>query len=868
MGKKFFLFLPFALLSLSPTPLVAQSQNPPKKVFQIPLEITSYYFVEKPKEKVPKKFPVKPSVRLSAGKVGLIYPKEIFVPHEKVKRERGFFSCGKPSDKELYSTAVELFNKGELKGAKEKFVSLLYRFPSSPFTLKAKYYLGVIAFKEGDYEKAYKIFKNLCQGEFPFSWKKFACYNAVISGLYIGKRDYKAASSHPFWKHFLLWLDGKEDDYSFYKKLNCKTLEVPYKHYCEYLTAFINPSKPLSGLPSSYLQSLKVRELLLSLLSGRPVDPQRIQRYIKDPKWGTELEYFYTYYLINWGYYKEALEYIKDLYRKDRKKALELAKLLVIQRPEMALQVLNTVSEPQVWKVYLRQLYNRSNYGAVLRYAPNILLYRLAGYSAYLLGDYEKTALYLGRLENRNETDERILLDALLRLKRWKEFTAELKKVKDKYPDLYREFLGWYYYYRGNWAKAAPLLKDTLYRAIAYFNLGAYQKVLALLGDNSGPTAKVLKAKALLALGNFDGAIAQLRGLSTPEALYLKGIALFAKGNYRQAAYWFEKLLHWTNKYPDALLRLADCYYNLREYEKAKRLYIKFIRLFPKDKNISDAYLGLINLYLTTGDLSLVEYIYRIVERYPNLVSEEIKLKLAQAFAKNGQTQKALKLLNNLLRSKDPYIRGEALLTLAKLNPQRAEDYLKEVISLGVPQLQSRAVINLAYYYLQKGEREKAKQLLDKFADRVTQVDKLIELYILLGDFKKLYYLLQELIAVDNSYTKVAFDVAGKYRQWEFYKLALYSLDPKIAATSAYRLELLALKRNDLRSALKYALTLKVRKLKYEPIYSRAIFVIVEKLYEKGYISDACQLIGEINEMYLNPSQKLKLETIKVDCKK
>jgi thioredoxin-like negative regulator of GroEL len=256
------------------------------------------------------------------------------------------------------------------------------------------------------------------------------------------------------------------------------------------------------------------------------------------------------------------------------------------------------------------------------------------------------------------------------------------------------------------------------------------------------------------------------------------------------------------------------------------------------------------------------------VERYPHLVGEEVKLRLAQAFAQNGQTAKAVKLLKELSLSKDPYIRGEALLILAKLEPQRAEEYLKKVISLSLPQLQSRAVINLAYLYLQRGEKEKAKRLLDKYADRVTDVDKLVELYIRLGEFKKLYYLLQELIAVDNSYTKVAFEVAQKYHRPEFYRLALYSLDPKIAATSAYRLELLALRRNDLKDALKYALILKVRKLKYEPIYSRALFEMVKKLHGEGYISDACQLIGEINPRYLTPSQRLQLETVKVDCGK
>ena len=456
-----------------------------------------------------------------------------------------------------------------------------------------------------------------------------------------------------------------------------------------------------------------------------------------------------------------------------------------------------------------------------------------------------------------------------MRLKRWKEFSSQLQKVRDRFPELYREFLGWYYYYKGDWGKAAALLEEPLYRAVAYFNLGAYQKVLAILKNDNTPTARILKAKARLALGDFQGAVRELEGLNTPEALYLQGIALFAQGDYRGAAQKFEKLLRLAgNRYPDALLRLADSYYNLGDYGRAKRLYLRFIRLFPKDKDISDAYLGLVNLYLATGDISLADYVYRIVERYPHLVGEEVKLRLAQAFAQNGQTAKAVKLLKELSLSKDPYIRGEALLILAKLEPQRAEEYLKEVISLGLPQLQSRAVINLAYLYLQRGEKEKAKRLLDKYADRVTDVDKLVDLYIRLGEFKKLYYLLQELIAVDNSYTKVAFEVAQKYHRPEFYRLALYSLDPKIAATSAYRLELLALQRNDLKDALKYALILKVRKLKYEPIYSRALFEMVKKLHGEGYISDACQLIGEINPRYLTPSQRLQLETVKVDCGK
>jgi hypothetical protein len=257
MGKKINLLLPWAVLSVGFTPWTAPAPEPPKKVFQIPVEITSSYFVEKPKERVPKKFPVKPAVRLSAGKVGLVYPSEIYIPQEKIKAERGFFSCGAPSDRELYAQGVELFNKGELKRAEEKFLSLLYRYSSSPFAIKAKYYLGVIAFKKGEYERAYAIFKNLCQSPYNFAWKKFACYNAVIAGLYIGKKDYQAAQAHPFWKNLLLWLDSKIDDYTFYQRLNCQTLEEPYRGYCLYLKAFLNPSQTVAGIPPRIPQKFK-----------------------------------------------------------------------------------------------------------------------------------------------------------------------------------------------------------------------------------------------------------------------------------------------------------------------------------------------------------------------------------------------------------------------------------------------------------------------------------------------------------------------------------------------------------------------------------------------------------------------------------
>jgi len=861
---------PLLVFGFSFSPLWGMDNNTvPKKVFQIPIEIKQEIFFQKPKEKYPKKFILKEDIEINAQKIGLVYPKEVFIPKENISaQQKGFFSCGEPSDKELYTQAVESFNKGKLREAEIKFLQILQKYPNSPYTLKAKYYLGVIAFKEGNYAKAYKIFKELCSSPYKFEWKKFSCYNAVIAGLYIGKHDFKAAKSNPLWEHYLLWLENKESDETFFGNLHCKGLEEPYRNYCLYLKAFINPSYSGIVLPRYYTHSLELRKALLSILSGSKINPKVVEKFIKDPKYGSDFEYFYIYYLISWGDYKKAIYYLRDLYKKKPLKAEKLAKLLISINPHLGPEVIAAVNTPTVWETYLKALYNKGYYRYVLQYAPQLELYRLAAYAAYAIGDYKEVVKYLKKIENRTKEDEKIYLDSLLRLEKWKEFLSELYKIKEKYPELYKDFLGWYYYYQKNWAAAATLLNNPIYKASAYFNLGAYQKAISLLENLNTPKALLIKAKAYMALGNLEKASQLLSEIHTPEAFYLRGLILFAEGRYSEAASTFEQIFSYRDRYPQVIIRLADSYYNLGDYEKAKYYYLLYLKENPKGENAVDAYIGLINVYLATGDPSIVDYILKAIEKYPNLVSEGVKLKLAQALLQNGEKKKAQKLLEELLKSNDPYIKGEAYLLLAELEAQHKQDYLEKALSVGTPQIKSKAVIKLAEYYLSKDDKIHAERVLEKYGKYITDMKELVNLYLRLKDFRKLYYLLQELIVADNSYTKIAFNIAEKYHRVEFYRLAIYSLDPKIAAKAIYRLENIYLKKGKIRQALKYALLLKVRGLKIEPIYSKAMFKIVEALYEEGYSQDACKLIKEINERYLSTEQKLKLETMKVNCSK
>ncbi|NPA14793.1 MAG: tetratricopeptide repeat protein [Aquificae bacterium] len=850
----------------------AENNSQSGKVFSIPIEVVNKEFLPKEKEKTPKKVPIEVNLNLSAEKIGLVYPKEIFKPSENIKPQGGF-SCGQPSDRQLYAEAVELFNKGKYREAEKKFLELINKYPSSPYAVKAWYYLGYINFVLGNYQKAYEAFKKLCQTPYNFEWKKFACYNAIIAGLYIGKKDFQIASRYPFWKNYLLWLEGKLDDETFLSTLNCSQLEQPYRGYCLYLKAYLNPASTNEALVPPYLrESLEIRKLALRFIGGSAqgfasLTPQQLQQLFSNPQYGLQLEYLYAYYLLNVGKYNEALRYIVDLYKKKPDLGLKLAALYASLGVDKARQILSYIQAPQLWEIYVKELYNAGKYEEVLKYAPSLGLYKLAAWAAYNLGKYQLVDRYLSQVPNKDKEDYRLWLDALIRTNNWEKYQTVLSTIKNRYPDLYREFLGWYYYYHRDFAKAAALLPQKEYKAVAYLNLGEYSKVINLLSGDNSPTAKILKARAYLGLTRYRDAIEVLSGLDTPQADYLKALAYFAMGDYQKAAQMFERLSYQQKlKRPLAIVKLGDCYYNLGNYSKAKYYYLLYLREFPNGEYAQDAYLGLINIYLATGDIELADYVYNIVKKNPSLVGEDVQLKLAEGLLKNGQLTEAKELLQKLAKSKNPYVRAQAYLMLAKLEPKKAPEYLQKVIEIGLPSQQSEAVIELVRYYLNKGEKQKAKQILAKYETKITDVDTLIKLYTQLGEYLKLYYLLRELITTDPKYADVAYNIARKYYRIEFYKLAIYSLNPEVVVKSVYYLERFYLKKGDLKEALKYVLWLKVRKIKEEPLYSEIMLTMAKALHQRGYLADACSLLKEVNPKYLNTEEKLEYENLKVDC--
>ncbi len=833
-----------------------------EQLFKIPVRLHSELFLPKYVEPLNYRFET-PQVAPPTvpSKTGLVLPQELYKPKEEIKGGGGF-SCGQPGDRGLYARGVEAFNSGDYEKAKQYFERLLAEYPSSPYTLKAAYYLGYIAFKEGNYAKAYEIFKNLCENPYTFPWKKYACYNAIISALKLGKLSEAEALArpYPFWHSFVLWLQNRIADGELLQNLNCQQLEEPYKNYCLYLRAYLNPSEKVN-LPPQYAKSVELKKVLTAAGGGQYLSPELVERYLNTPL-GTKILEIYTYGLIERGDYQNALRWLTELYRRDKNAARTLAIYLIEKNPAYGGEVLRVVPDREVAKVYAEVLYNGGNYQKALELAQRYGFYKVGGFAAYKLGNYSLSAELLSKVPVKDREVYRILLEDYLRLGRLEKLKNTLEEIKDKYPELYREYLGWYYYYERDWAKAAKYLGDPLYKATCYYNLRDYERVLDTLRGVNSPQARILLAETYIALGKFGRAAEVLRGVNLPDAYFLEGLALFAQGRYREAAYYFEKV----KNYPKALLWLANSYYNLGDYNRAKELYLEFIKSYPNDPQVGDAYMGLVNVYLNTGDPSLARYLSGVVERFPDLLSEEVKIKLAESLLKNGETQKAYEIAKSLVRSNNPYIRGRALLILAAVDRRNAPRYLEEAAKLHLPNISSRAVEMLVEYYLKRGEAQKAKTILEKYGNLIASPDELLGLYLRTGEFDKAYKLLEQLIAADNRYTLKAFEIAKKYNRPEFFNLSLNSLDGKIATLSAYYLANYYLKKDDLRDALKAVMYLKVRGIRYEPYYSKAFAKVVVSLYSKGYVKDACKLLREINENNLSPQERVEVEKVKKAC--
>ncbi len=104
--------------------------------------------------------------------------------------------------------------------------------------------------------------------------------------------------------------------------------------------------------------------------------------------------------------------------------------------------------------------------------------------------------------------------------------------------------------------------------------------------------------------------------------LYQKGLDLINKSKYLEAAATFQKFI---NKYgkspfaPSAMMWVGECYYSMRDNQRAIKEYQKFIERYPRDKNIPTAIFKQGNAFFNLGMIDEAKAFYqKVLQKYPS----------------------------------------------------------------------------------------------------------------------------------------------------------------------------------------------------------------------------------------------------------
>ncbi|MFH1829260.1 MAG: tol-pal system protein YbgF [Pseudomonadota bacterium] len=145
----------------------------------------------------------------------------------------------------------------------------------------------------------------------------------------------------------------------------------------------------------------------------------------------------------------------------------------------------------------------------------------------------------------------------------------------------------------------------------------------------------------------FSTQLSKALGKVAPAAaaegdLYQKGLDLVASSRYLEAASTFESFIR---KYPkssfvaSAKLWIAECFYSMRDYQRAIQEYQKFIDNYPRSDKIPETVLKQANCFYELGMLDEARVFYdQVISRHPtSSAAAQAKEKIARIEGKKAQ---------------------------------------------------------------------------------------------------------------------------------------------------------------------------------------------------------------------------------------
>jgi TolA-binding protein len=829
--------------------LIAFSQI--KKEFDLQVEIIAKEVEEKPKLSPPQNLPLKGSEPMDLSPRLLEPPKEMeFIPVAKV--EGTGLSCGEPRDAIAYKVGVDYYLKGDFLRAERELGSILTM--PSPYRPMAEYVLGLIKLKEGRRSEALKFFENSCR--VPHRYRYSAC--ELYYALNFELKGSVPKNENPLWS-VLYEIKEKKN----YREPNCQ--EVVFKNYCNYVLDFVK-----GKVREEYKDSTTLRRAIVLFQTGKLDEAERL---------------FLEYSKPTKPYRDVALYYLGlvALQKKDTNKAYQYASLLetinreyanslysqIAQRDVLLARITYSVTkDPSFLELAGIIAYNRGDYQLALSNFLEAKSIKYAVYSAIRMGDY-KTAYSL--LEGKREKDREDYL-WLLESAYWANLPMEepLKAVKERYPELYKEYLGWSFFRKGDWLSALSYFEDPYYRALCYYNLKKYEDVLKVLRGIDHPKARLLKAKSALLLGKPALARSFLTERS-PEELYLLGLSYFMEGEYERSIDYFKKVPKDSPFGARALMKTGDALYNLGKVDSAKEVYWEVLRNFPEDPLASQATLALLGMEERELPPSEREKLIRShLQKEPNSpYAPELKYQLADLLIKRGEKKEAEKLLIELFEGNSP-LKYKALLKLASIEEDRRNKavLLYKVYKEGNSEESAIARRELVKLFEELGDLQSMAELLE--GGDLSDKERAMQIYANIQRWDKAIAIANQLISLgyrSPSFDNTLWKIYENTKDRNILTALTKSQDINLSAKAKLEMAKLLKAEGKPKEALEYLVDISLNN-KGAQVYNSAILEGVQIFLELRLRRDASCFLERVDANTLSREERVKIERLKKELPK
>ncbi len=773
------------------------------------------------------------------------------------KPESKTFGCGEPKDRINYNRGVKAYLEGRYSEARDYLMNV-FAMDISPFKPMASYILGIMYAERGKEKKALEFFRLGC--DYLHLYRDASCESYYAYYFRVNGSPLDASQEYPLWAEvYRIKNSGK------LSQVDCS--ETIYREYCSYVNAFVR-----GELHEDYPESSSLRRAIVLLEENPEGSLEILKKHIKPlSKYRDIALYYYSVALIRLGRVEEAIDYISILETINREYAKGLYALVAKENLGYTLLAYKLTGNKELLSIAGTIAYNRKEYKLALDFFDKAEDYRGALYSALMLGNYEKALSILERESLTDEEHYRWKLESLLRLGKYKELERELERVKERYPNLYREYAGWLFFKLGDWQRAAEYLPEGYQKVVALYNSGDYEKVIGIIQNPKDDRERLLLARASIAMGRGELAREYLTG-DSDEELYLRGMSFFIEGDYTRAIDSFGLIGAESPYRIKALLKIGDSYYNLGDFENAKRIYMGILKSFPDSQEAKEATLALVQIELQNPSADIKELIPKFIEQFPDSsLIPDLYYQLADTYLKEGDVENAKRVFRILTQYEN--YKEKAMLKLAQLedSPEEKEEILLQLLESDNTKIRQKAVSMLKELYKKEGKKEELAKLLlgGDFEDR----KEALKIYLDI-DIERAQELLQELIKEnreDEELTRAALTLFKKTGKPYYLKIARNSLNKEVKAQALYLLGKHLKRKKKNREALESFLEVVLSAKGVAPYYNESILEASELLLYMKARSDAACLLNRLDKTKLTLEQSKRVKMLKEklpECKK